>query len=93
MPPLFVTFLQCSFDDNWQFMAKKAYVSGQVWDMERFTKLSAKKHDASVNLVDASKREIRMKFIGSAIVGVSDGMFYCNSDDVRDTKVGKPLTQ
>ena len=50
-------------------------------------------HDSAVNLVDSSKREIRMKFQSGALVGISDGMFYCNSDDVKDTTMGKTVTQ
>jgi hypothetical protein len=61
--------------------------------LTRFTKLICKSHESAVNLVDSSKREIRMKFHSGAMVGISDGMFYCNSDDVKDTTMGKPMTQ
>ena len=42
---------------------------------------------ARVNILDISYKETKLVFKLNAVVGVGNGMFYCDSTEVADTKV------
>jgi hypothetical protein len=42
---------------------------------------------AKLNLIDISLKEVRLQFRTEALVGVGNGMLYCNAVDEIDTQI------
>lgn len=84
--PKFFTFMQCTFGNSeWDSISKLS--NEKQWIMERMSRFRSRLDGARVNILDMSYREIKMKFKKDAIVGVGDGMFYCDSTDATETKI------
>jgi hypothetical protein len=79
--------MQCSFDDNWIVVPINRLPPQKQWITERMARLRSEVQGATANILDLSYKEIRLKFVSSAIVGVGNGMFYCDSNEVLDTKI------
>jgi hypothetical protein len=57
------------------------------------SRLRSEESGATANILDMSYKEIRIKFKETAIVGVGNGMFYCDATEVVDTTMkDSPMT-
>ena len=43
--------------------------------------------DAKINLIDMNLKEVRLQFRSEALVGIGNGMLYCNGVDVIDIQI------
>ena len=88
MQSKFFTFLQCTFGNGqWKPISISPLVNEQRWIVENMSKFRSSSDKAKVNILDMSYKEIKLTFKANAVVGVGNGMFYCDSTDVADTKV------
>jgi len=88
MQPKFFAFMQCTFGDaQWQSISISTLPGEQQWVMEHMSRFRSRSDGARVHILDMSYKEIKLKFKASAIVGVGNGMFYCDSMDVTETEV------
>ena len=67
-----------SYTDKWT-------ASGKTVPYRKDVKVKVWRIRATANILDMSYKEIRIKFKETAIVGVGNGMFYCDATEVVDT--------
>jgi hypothetical protein len=80
--------MQCTFGNaQWESMSIDQPPAAIQWIMERMSRFKARVDGATVNILDMSYKEVKIKFRTNAIVGVANGMFYCDSSDVSETKI------
>jgi hypothetical protein len=87
MQPRFITFMQCTFDNKWRHAVGSDEGQEENMAMGNMVVFRSTETDAKINLIDISLKEVRLKFRTEASVGVGNGMLYCNSVDVIDTKI------
>jgi hypothetical protein len=91
MQPKFFTFMQCTFGkDEWDAVSISTLTGDATslqWIMEHMSRFKSRSDGARVNLLDLSYKEVKMKFKVNSVVGVGNGMFYCDSAEVTDTKM------
>jgi hypothetical protein len=51
------------------------------------SRLQAINDNARVNVLDMSYKEVKLDFKRSSIIGIGNGMFYCDAQDVTETSI------
>jgi hypothetical protein len=87
LEPKFITFLQCTFDKNWEAVPSNYLTPEQQFILIRMSPFKSKIDSSKIQLLDMSYKEVKLVFKLGSIVGVSSGMLYCNSEDVTDTSI------
>ena len=85
--PKFINFIYCTFDTSWKPISIDKLAEELQWTLERMSRFKSLKQEAIVNLTDMTYKEVKIKFNKSSIVGVGNGLFYCDATDVIDTKI------
>ena len=87
MQPKFITFIQCTFDNKWRHVVGSDEGQEENMAMRNMVVFRSTETDAKINLIDMNLKEIRLQFRTEALVGVGNGMPYCNGVDVIDTQI------
>ena len=87
MRPKFITFIQCTFDNKWRHATGSDKGQEENMAMRNMVVFRSTETDAKINLIDMNLKEIRLQFRTEALVGVGNGMLYCNAVDVIDTQI------
>jgi hypothetical protein len=86
--PKFITFMQCMLGKNqWKSISIDKLTPEKAWIMERMSRFQSIANEARANILDMSYKYIKLKFKEGSIIGVGSNMFYCDAQDVTDTKV------
>lgn len=92
MQPKFLTFLQCSFDKNWQPVPINYVTPEQQFIIVRMSPLKCKIESGKIQLLDMSYKEVKIEFKLDSIVCVGSGMLYCDAEDIIDTTINDAPT-
>lgn len=85
--------MQCTLDDNWKIIPISELPGERHYLTENMTRLRSKESGATANILDLSYKEIRITFKETAVVGVGNGMFYCDATEVIDITINNsPMT-
>jgi hypothetical protein len=87
LQPKFLTFLQCSFDTNWQPTAINYLSPEQQFIIVRMSPLKCITESGKIQLLDMSYKEVKIEFKLGSIVGVGSGMLFCDAEDIIDTTI------
>ena len=77
MQPKFLTFMQCTFYESWKVIPINELPAERQYVTENMVRLRYEDSGATPNNLDMSYKEIRITFKKTAVVGVGNGMFYC----------------
>lgn len=85
--------MQCTLDDNWKIIPISELPAERHYLTENMARLRSKESGATANILDMSYKEIRITFKETAVVGVGNGMFYCDATEVIDITINNsPMT-
>lgn len=87
MEPKFITFIQCTFDNKWRHAARSDEEQEKNMEMRNMIVFRSIESDAKINLIDTNLKEVRLQFRSEALVGIGNGMLYCNGVDVIDIQI------
>lgn len=87
MQPRFITFVQCTFDNKWRHAAGSEAGQEENMAMRNMIVFRSVETDAKINLIDMNLKKVRLQFRTGALIGIGDGMLYCNAVDVIDTQI------
>jgi len=92
MQAKFLTFLQCSFDTNWQPMPINYLSPEQQFIIVRMSPFKCITESGKIQLLDMSYKEVKISFNLDSIVGVGSGMLFCDAEDITDTTISDAPT-
>jgi hypothetical protein len=84
--------MQCTFDRNRTVVPINDLLGELQWITERMARFRSNISGATANILDMSYKEIRINFKKSAVIGIGNGMFYCNASEVIETKISDSPT-
>ena len=87
MEPKFITFIQCTFDNKCRHAARSDEGQEKNMEMRNMIVFRSTETDAKINLIDMNLKEVRLQFRSEALVGIGNGMLYCNGVDVIDIQI------
>ena len=80
--------MQCTFGiDEWEPIDSSTLRMQREMATRGMIRYQSLSDGATVTVLDMTYKLIRMNFKPNSVVGVGDGMFYCDSEEVTKTKV------